>query len=999
MNKKLFVLFLLIFGFLFGCDNSSTDKEQFTLLYELDSTGNYYILNGYQGKNAPKEITVPSTYKQKPVEIIKNSAFYDCDDVEKILLPDSIREIQESAFSDCKNLKEINIPNQVEIIEEKTFYRCESLSIINMNEELKEIKPEAFFGCKKLFNIDLPNSVNIIGEKSFMLCEGLIYFNLPQKVRILEEQVFSGCKSLIDIKIENIEEIQEGAFLNCSNLKSIFISENIKSIENNVFSGCNSIEIMTLPYLGKTVDDEESQRLSYLFGDNEYIPNTIKEITLTKTQTLSDGAFENCESLEKIILPNTLTTLKDNVFKNCKQLKNLQIDSNIEYIGISCFKGCDSLPYYEENGMKYFGNKSNPYMVLIDITDKTLDTYYLNDQTLSIEKEAFRDCINAKDISIPNDLCKISYGLLKDCVLLEHISLPFLGEDILDEEQGLSYVFETSEKQKETLITVEIKQSTIASKNAFSDYKELTSIKYLKGIDKIKDQAFKGCRKLEKIELTDKVQVIPYEAFYGCETLKEVTLSDSIAEIEGYAFANCISLISINIPTNLTTINEFTFYNCASLKEIEIPNSVMTIGSSAFANCSSLLYAPIGNYTYIIGSYAFSNCISLQEIYINNNIAKLGYGVFQGCYNIEKIEVSKYNSFYDSRNNCNAIVSKENDEIISGCKNTLIDETIKIIGDRAFYKMPINQVTISKQIEKIGNNAFECCDKLTSVFFEEGGTLTYLGDYAFSSSAIKKICLPNTISHLGEGVFFNCYELESIVFEKEFNVKLIDNYMFADCVKLTSVNLPENTEIICNNVFGGCSSLNEINLPKNLKEIGSFAFMGCKSLETITIPNTVTKIGNYAFLSCKELLTINFPNELQYLGEGALYRCDSLQFNEYKNALYLGNSENPYLILIKAKNGFIDECEINENCSLIYFSAFDSCKNLKEIIIPRNVKVISGNIFNYIDEINIFVESPSPCDQYQESWNGNHKVYYYSETKPTEDGLYWHYENGEISIW
>lgn len=1000
MNKKFVILLLSIAGFLFGCDSNSNDKEKFEILYELDSTNTFYSIVGYKGETIPNEITIPSMIDQKPVKVIKNSAFSDCLEVEKITLPDSVIEIRESAFSNCRNLKEINIPTNIKTIEEKTFYRCEKLSTVEVNEELVEIQEEAFYGCKNLYNIDLPNCVNKIGDKAFMLCEGMIYFNIPEAVTVLENQVFSGCKSLMEIYVgNNVNTIGEGAFLNCNNIKSVYISDNVNFIENNVFSGCNSIEIMNLPFLGQSIDDNENQKLAYLFGEESYVPKTIKEVILTKATTLNDGAFINCESIEKIILPEELTKLNDNVFKNCSKLNCLEIKGNLEYIGISCFEGCVSLPYFEQDGIKYFGNDNNPQMVLIDIVDETMSSYYLSNQILSIEKDAFDNCVNAKEIALPNSLRKVPQGLLKDCVSLEFLSIPYLGSYYDDETQGLSYLFAENEQTKETLTSVEITKSTTASKNGFTDYKKLQTINFLNGIEKVCEQAFKGCSKLESVNLSNKLESIGYEAFYGCESIKEVLLPESIKEIKGYAFANCISLVNINIPETIKSINEYTFYNCQSLKEIAIPNSVSLIGICAFANCTSLLEAPIGNYTLVISSYAFSNCTSIKEVYIKNNVINLGSGAFQGCVNVEKIEVNKYNQYYDSRNNCNAIVDKTSNKIVVGCKNTVIDASIKIIGERAFYKMPIKQLMIPDHIETIENNAFEHCDKLSTITIEESGNLKSIGEYAFSSSAITSIYLPKTLTYLGEGAFFNCFSLKEVLFESNCSIKLIDKYTFSDCIELTSINIPESVNVISSNAFGGCKSLKELILPANLQEVGSFAFSGCEEIEKIIIPEKVNKIGEYAFLNCRSLTSISLPDSIQYIGDGAIYRCNSLQYNEYDGALYLGNEDNPYLVLIKAKNGFIENCQINEKCTMIYYSAFDSCKNLKEIIIPKSVKIISGNIFNYIDEINIFVELSSPCDQYQNSWNDGHKVYYYSETKPTEEGLYWHYEKGKISIW
>jgi hypothetical protein len=105
--------------------------------------------------------------------------------------------------------------------------------------------------------------------------------------------------------------------------------------------------------------------------------------------------------------------------------------------------------------------------------------------------------------------------------------------------------------------------------------------------------------------------------------------------------------------------------------------------------------------------------------------------------------------------------------------------------------------------------------------------------------------------------------------------------------------------------------------------IGSSAFEDCSSLTSVTIGNNVTSIGNNAFDD-----------------------CGSLKYNEYDNALYLGNKSNPYLVLVMAKTKGITSCEIHTNTKIISPSAFSGCRQLTSVIIPDGVMIIEDEAFS-----------------------------------------------------
>ena len=109
-----------------------------------------------------------------------------------------------------------------------------------------------------------------------------------------------------------------------------------------------------------------------------------------------------------------------------------------------------------------------------------------------------------------------------------------------------------------------------------------------------------------------------------------------------------------------------------------------------------------------------------------------------------------------------------------------------------------------------------------------------------------------------------------------------------------------------------------------------------KGKKEITVPSTykgeaVTGIGEYAFSGCSSLTSITIPDSVMSIGRDAFYGCYNLQYNEYDNAYYLGNDNNPYLVLVEAKLTDITSCTINENTKIVYNSAFFQCSSLTRI--------------------------------------------------------------------
>lgn len=145
--------------------------------------------------------------------------------------------------------------------------------------------------------------------------------------------------------------------------------------------------------------------------------------------------------------------------------------------------------------------------------------------------------------------------------------------------------------------------------------------------------------------------------------------------------------------------------------------------------------------------------------------------------------------------------------------------------------------------------------------------------------------------------------------------------------------------------FKNVSNMKQVTIPDTVTTIGYEAFKGCTSLETVKIPEGVKHIGNEMFRDCESLVNVNIPNSVTSIGDDVFYGCKNLEYNEYKGALYLGNYNNPYLVLVKVKDSSVAECEINANTRFILERAFYNCVNLNGLTIPDGVMGIGYQAF------------------------------------------------------
>lgn len=399
-------------------------------------------------------------------------------------------------------------------------------------------------------------------------------------------------------------------------------------------------------------------------------------------------------------------------------------------------------------------------------------------------------------------------------------------------------------------------------------------------------------------------------------SIKTQTVTYSVTEIGSEVFEDCEGITSVSLGNNITTIGYRAFRHCSSITEIAWPNKLNVIGQEAFYGCSEISSLAFPDSLTMIKTGAFHGCGALTSVYISSNVSSMekeydygellgydevdgydhnvagyiideffpdvdGVGVswdganpFMGCENLTSIKVDGKNKFYDSRNNCNAIIRTSDNLLISGCQNTTIPNGVKTIGKYAFYGCKeLTSIVIPNSVTKIEKGAFRNCESLSEIILSDG--LKEIGQYAFyNCQALNSINIPESVETIAYGAFYNCKSLKSISIPN--SVKRLGVHCFSDCSDLVSVILPEELDVIRMNTFAGCSQLSQIKIPEKVEIIGSGAFEGCRQLKDVDLPQALLAIGMNTFSNCSSLTTIVFPQNVKFIGPATYEACPNI---------------------------------------------------------------------------------------------------------------------------
>ncbi len=392
--------------------------------------------------------------------------------------------------------------------------------------------------------------------------------------------------------------------------------------------------------------------------------------------------------------------------------------------------------------------------------------------------------------------------------------------------------------------------------DAFFNNSEITSFdefQYFTGITSLQENAFYGCYNLKSIILPSNITEIGVShswmgAFKWCYNMTSITLGDKIEVIGDQSFYRCEVLASINLPKNLKSIGFEAFAQCTSISTLVIPIGVETIGEDAFyecigltsfvveegnkyydsrENCNALIKTKsnelifgtsnsfIPNTVTSIGYGAFRWCSGLPSLTIPKSVTRIDGAAFMGCSGLTSITVEEENPNYDSRNNCNALIETATNTLLTGCKNTIIPNSVTKIASSAFYSCTsLTTISIPSSITEIGGSAFYGCYGLTSINVEEGNP-TYDSRY-------------------------NCNAL----------IETATDSLIIGC---RNTSIPLDIKRIAPNAFIGCKDLTFVRIPNGVKVIRGYTFYGCLDLTTVVIGNGMENTENYAFGYCPKL--------------------------------------------------------------------------------------------------------------------------------------------------
>ncbi len=281
--------------------------------------------------------------------------------------------------------------------------------------------------------------------------------------------------------------------------------------------------------------------------------------------------------------------------------------------------------------------------------------------------------------------------------------------------------------------------------------------------------------------------------------------------------------------------------------------------------------------TIILSRYLFGG---LKGVHIPASIKKIDPRVFRANVSLTQIIVDEKNQNYSSDNQ--VLLNKDKTELVAfpqGIEGEYkVPDSVKIIGNDAFYGcQKITKIDLNKVI-KIGDDAFRSCKRIKEIVIPD--TVTELGKSCFSTSVeLEKITLSNNLKVIPESCFYKNSALKEIHIPS--SVQTIGEFAFFESVKLEKFTMDEGVKTIKKSA---CSftAIKSLEFPSSLREIAPNAFSNITRLESVSFKEGVETIGENSFYKNLSLKTISLPASLTSIGKSSFFAALSLR--EFKVA-------------------------------------------------------------------------------------------------------------------
>ncbi len=779
--------------------------------------------------------------------------------------------------------------------------------------------------------IVVESDMNLVGnyvKKIFLyeLSEDKSYYIVSQYIDEKEEATIPSTYRNLPVK-----EIKGDVFQAASYVTKLTIANSIETIAAGALDGLTKLESLTTPFFGNTIEDLDST-FGYLYGvsgsrQGEFVPSTLKEVTITKQETIGENAFANISSIKKVSLLNT-KTIKVYAFSYMNALQTVELNEGLEVLEKDSFYMLSNLFALNlPSTLRVYDSSLYETQILSLHLPKSLEEYtnnnenmYLESITVDKDNEFFtsidgvlynKDCSTL--ITYPANKQGDTFKLLDSVKTIGYCAFKHTELSTIDlnkveviEDQGFNYShlksltlpstirkiglsgFGTSRLEKVTFPETLTNSKTLSlGRFVFSSNDKLTEITVPTYVEEIPEYFVASCENITSIKLLGNISFLGQRAFAGTKVKElDITFKDS-ATIGDYIFITCEKIETLNIHFESDVVNYPTFTNVGFGKEC----TPMIICDSE--EISTILKEKWGEYKSFINTVKvspfvienntlvrFNGTETDVDITIPNNVTKIAKGAFSNNNYLHSV------TFPDS------IVAIETD-ILKGCDNlryvrflaTNPGSTIKCYNNNVETKLEsynwptYNLLFIVNTVSDKANlqNYFSRESSINSVFVENEVVIsssmvisndgeTLIRGYETTDG---KFAIPDTIKYIDQSCFFENTDLIEIDFT---NIITIGNNAF-DGTSLENVVLPESVTYVGESGFANIQTLLSIKIEGTVT-LGETAFAGNEYLQSIDLGTSIVSIGvgcfTYAAASADDpIALLVIPSSIEEIGESA----------------------------------------------------------------------------------------------------------------------------------